>query len=311
MLKIGAYIPVGPLNRLSYQYHYSTVLDNLSDYFDELVLVSSSRESTPDQISNLNRSNIEIISDERSWSNAFEDGNEHIEFGTANKLFNLAKEALSTKKVDILVLIDINMYIRADQFQPFINYCTNLINDNELVGYRYRSLQTKDNFSVPNIRHPWVFNTHHDDWKHVSLEADEAHILNNKFRAERGLFHDAPYYFCDFFPPILNQKDYNEKFEYYIKHLNKYYNNKNQDKDWFNYIRREFNKYKSAPLMDDVVPDEWGEKMFRNIPDHSIYDYFDMLEGNAFDKMKFKLLEYKYRLNVQKKAYSKPTICRC
>ena len=95
-------------------------------------------------------------------------------------------------------------------------------------------------------------------------------------------------------------KDYNDKYEYYIKYLNKYYSNKNQDKDWFKYIRREFNKYNSTPLMPDIEIDEWGKKMIENIPDQSIYDYFDLLGGSKYDRLKFKLLEYKYKLRAQR-----------
>ena len=300
ILKLGVYIPVGPLKRLSYQYNYELILKNLCKKFSEVVLVSTSRESTKKTIRNLGFSNLHIISDERTWFKLDNNGKEKFDFTIADTIYKIAKNKLLELQCDILILVDINMYLSDGQTHKLYNYCNSIISDNKLVGWRYRSLQIKENITIPNIRHPWVHNLKHKYSEYLTLKPDESHFFGNKYRAKRGYFSDAPYYFCDIFPPIMTEKDYNDKYEYYIKYLNKYYSNKNQDKDWFKYIRREFNKYNSTPLMPDIEIDEWGKKMIENIPDQSIYDYFDLLGGSKYDRLKFKLLEYKYKLRAQR-----------
>jgi len=294
-MKIGVYIPVGPLTSLSYQYNYETVLKCLSSTFKHVVLVSSSRKTTAETISHLELNNINVISNELTWGNLDENGVEIANFTKNNIKYNFAKSYLIKEGCDIFLHGDINMYITNEQYSKLEIYCESILKNNELIGWRYRSLQILDKFTVPNMRHPWIHNLNHPDSSKLSLKPDETHLNEIKYRAERGNFYDAPFYFYDIFPPMLTEKDYYEKFEYYIKHVNVYYNKsgKGYDCHWFDYIEREYNKFKGSEMME-VTLDKWGKEILKNMPDNNIYEYFKLLESGYFGKLKYKYYKWKY-----------------
>lgn len=287
------YIPVGPIYRLSYQYHVKTVLENWTTYFDHVVVISNSRETVELPI---NRKNLTLISDSDSWFPQNENGDEVTDWDVISRNAQRVKDYSLVKEHDIYIVGDILFYISGDQYQRFDRYCDQLVSSNQLFYYRYRSFQVFDRLLVPSIRHPWIININHQDFQESKVFPDELRVDGRIYRAERGQFKDAPCHFYDMYPAILTKRDYHDKYEYYIKYLNEYYNNQGQGKDWLAFVAREYNKYKSIPPAECQKLDQWGLKMVSNIPEKTIYKYFNQLDSGVLGKSLWKINRLRNKL---------------
>lgn len=94
-------------------------------------------------------------------------------------------------------------------------------------------------------------------------------------RAQRGFFLDAPYFIADFFPPILREKDFWDKYEYYLKQVWDYYDC-NKDIDWPSYEKKQLHKAMQSPINTNATLSEWGWRMMKSIPHDSCVHEWDM-----------------------------------
>ena len=214
-MKICAYIPVGPLDSMGFQYLSDIVLRENSKYFDKLYVVSSYRgtKSLPYEADN-----IELISDERSWF-PLQNGKELFtikEYDDRHQfIFQLARE----DGYDFLLHIHINQLIDKRNFEKLYKYAQDIYDLNKDYGYLYKSYLIGKKIMVPDRRLPYLINLHSK--KTFCWGADSLWVNNHKLYIKAHRSKNVEYFIYDI-DGLLTEEDSKNRWDFYTIHLYKY-----------------------------------------------------------------------------------------
>lgn len=271
---LSAVVLVGPIQRLGYQYHAQLTLENFVTYFDKVYVISSSRETRQLPVQS---DKIRFVSDERSWFELDAEGREAFDFHKLVENWMRMIRKAAEAGDDFILNIDINEYIDAENFQKLLAYCQQLQDENEPYGYRYRAYQILDQITYPNVRKPWLLNLKHADFPQIQMYPDAIYYKGEKFLAERGIFTEAPYYITDIFPSALTERDFDEKYEYYIKYVQEeWYPGYPKLDNWEFYVEIHKSKVNKEVLNLKAVLSEWGVRVIENFPQETIFSEIDI-----------------------------------
>jgi len=274
-LKIAAMLQVGPLDSMGYQYNHDITIECLHAFFDKVYIASSTPKLT-ELPEHLQYDNVELLSTPSTWLQHNTDG---LPIFNLTKpipgLNHVLKKAIKDGYCDLALKVELFQYIDQKNFAALRAYCDQIIESDHLFGYRYKALQTRQYIAHPTMCHPALFNLRHDRILSIHIGTDKIEHGEQVVHAKRGLFLDAPYFITDFFPPILCEKDFLDKYEYYLKPIWDYYNC-NKDMDWPSYEKKQLHKAMQSPINPNATLSEWGWRMMKSIPHDSCVHEWDM-----------------------------------
>lgn len=211
-MKIAGFIPVGPLDRMGYQYISGATLARNAAVLDCLYVLSSTPQTTSLPYT---ADNIRLISDERSWSATYEGDEERfnmLEDKNPYFLFELAKD----DGYDFLINIHINQYFDDFGASGLYDYAAKLLRYGADFGYVWKSYQIGETLCLPDKRLPWLVNLH--STKSMKFIPDGLEISSSQLYIKSGIFLSCPYYIVDV-DGLLTEEDCTKRWEYFEKYL--------------------------------------------------------------------------------------------
>lgn len=274
-IQIAALVPIGPLNRFSYQYNSKLVLENLCLSFDKVYVISSSRENKRLPVDS---DKISFISDSSSWFEIGDDNKELFSFEKLNEnLISVAGQAKHSG-YEFGLHIHINQYIDEKNCLRLKDYCRTIYEGDKAFGYVYKAYQIRDKITYPDTRLPWLINLKH--LSGVRFDCDSIHLGGEHVKIASGLYSDAPYYITDIFGE-MTEKDFYERYEYYLRHVGAA---GEKGADW-NYWRKYYQDKANKKIFNSSAElSEYGVKAFENIPGNALVNQI-VLEGFDFLKL--------------------------
>jgi hypothetical protein len=225
-VKIAVVFPIGSIEKFGYQYQTKNILNILSDSFDKVIIASTTRETKKLPVE---KENIELITDETLMFQL--DNNKEI--FSIYTLYNAEKKCMDVAKkqgFDFVVRMSINMYIDKCNEIKMRKYCEKLKKEDKPYGFSAKAFQLKDLICYPNTLLPIVINLKHLD--QFKFDIDVLEYQNKRISWQGGLHKNSDFFIIDVFA-IETEKDFKEKYNWYIKSYMKEWQSK--DIGPFNY----------------------------------------------------------------------------
>ncbi len=289
-MKLSALVSVGPIQRMSYQYNAKLALENYATYFDNIYVVSSSRET---QSLPIESNKILFFSDENYWMPLKADGKEGMNFNqfwvNTDRIHKLAQE----NGDDFLMYVDINQYIDEENANKLREYCRRLKKRNKPFGYKYKAFQIIDKITYPDKRHPWLLNVNHRAFSTIRMHVDSIYYGNNiNVRSQNGFWTNPPFYVTDILPPFMNKMEFLEKFDFYIKYVNLWYRNEEGIPDYELHSNNILKKINSQVANPHAKLSFWGKRALENIPKDSVLYEWDINLSKINPRLKSLVSKY-------------------
>ena len=157
-MKIAILCPIGPLDRFGYQYNHMITLQSFSEFADHIYLCSSTRTDAYIDKVLATFNNVTYISDERTWFEEDEEGNEFFSVFDFERNNDVALESCLADGMDCALHIHINQYIERRGFSALRTRIANLLQSREPFDWLYRRYQLYDRLFYTDTRHPWMLN---------------------------------------------------------------------------------------------------------------------------------------------------------
>ena len=263
-LKIGAIVPVGEIDNMGYQYNVETVLNNLIDNFDFIVVVSSSRKTVRLPVEH---HKIKLYSSSEFWSKLDLNGNESFDFNNTNTSRMLSE--LTALGFDFAVNISINQYIDPDKMIGLNKYCYWLKRENKKFGWLYKSCQVGEFVTYPYARLPWVINLKFSE--EISFCPDAIRFGSEHVYIQNGFYPEAPFHVVDIYGE-LTKADYDVKVSKYLTFLDNF----NPLIDWKTVVKYHEKKLEQRVLRRSSRLSETGMKVLNNYHSESLTNLMDI-----------------------------------
>ena len=274
---LAAIVAVGPMDSMGYQYNSLLVLNNLTHYFDYVLVGSNTRRTKK---LGIDHPKIKFFSNEEYWDpiiNGVEKLN--IKNKVTTKLLGEAR----LLKVDFVVNVCINQYIDDINYVNLKNYCSVLLQRNIPWGWLYKSYQIGMDVTYPNIRLPWIINVKYSE--NMEFQPDSLFYQSKTVEHENGFFEYAPFVFFDLFCEF-NFQDLNEK-KLFLKNTNWDVGPMLFQNGSKNNILTYFQKKLTSKVRNENYQlSKWGLDAYKNYPIDSI---LNMLEKKYESYLRVKL----------------------
>ena len=232
-LKIAALVPVGPLDRMGYQYYWKDTLDNHSQSFDRVYVCTNLYENIGLEFEH---DNIELVYHEDLLKEKDNVGSESYSQKKVKQAVEAGVEKIKNDGYDFIVMIMINNYIDKENMLKMRKYLQNIKQLNKPFGVYGRSFQIYDKICHPSAIMTYILNLNSPEKKEFSN--DKIIVDNKEYPWINGLFLDVPFEIVDVYGEYT-EKDFKEKHEWYIYQLAKDLNNSNETEfDFKQYISR-------------------------------------------------------------------------
>ena len=292
-MKICAAIPVGPIDRMGYQYLTKYLISNNALLFDKLYLYSSTREITANDFK---LKNVEVISDARTWDILSEDGSECFDMRVNREKRRSASAYVirkaATDGFDVLMNLSVNQYIDEYNYKNLVDYSRKIISKNKPFGYLWKSYQYRDLICYADKKLPWLINLKYS--KNLSFVPDGILYNELEYSIRDGFFIYPKYTIYDL-DGMLTNEDSCLKWEYYEKYLSNNlvpYNATAKKEYVLNKIRKKIfaHKYVHADTMDSIL------NAYKTGSQYYQYDIPNELKKNNLRKILMYIISCKIRI---------------
>lgn len=184
-MKIGIYTPIGNLDKYGYQYNYETILNNLQNFGDEILLISSSRENREGNFKKFNK--IKFISNNKTQ---FEIKNNKEVYSLATQIKNqgYALDYFKKNNFDVYLIIHINQYIPENSAVGIRNVCRKMIDEKKPYEWLYKKYQLHDIIFNSDFKLPWIINLRIDNPYRVKSDSIKNRQTKEIIKIEHGNF---------------------------------------------------------------------------------------------------------------------------
>lgn len=274
-MKIGIYTPIGRLDKYGYKYHYKTVLDNLQNFADEVLLISTTSENKPEDFENFSK--IKFISNKNTWFDII-DGQEIFSHDQFPPNEALAVEYFKKNNFDIYLHIHVNQYIPESSADELLEVCRKMLEEDKPFEWLYKKYQLRDVIFNSDICVPWILNLKIENPYRITADSITNMSTKDKIKIRSGNFVK---YNSKAIVDILEEftiEDAQNKYEFTIKELrkmNRTYNPADISNLIFNkdeyllYCLNKINmKYKSEESLDET-----GKKILVNSGTNFVSSY--------------------------------------
>lgn len=274
-MKIGIYTPMGRLDKYGYKYHYKTVLDNLQNFADEVLLISTTPKNKPEDFADFSK--IKLISNKNTWLDII-DGQEIFSHDKFIPNEELAVEYFKKNNFDIYLHIHINQYIPENSVSGLLEVCRKMLKKKKPFEWLYKKYQLRDIIFNADVCVPWILNLKIENPYIVTPDSLTNQQNGAILRIKSGNFKKFNDIAIVDVIGEFNLEEAKEKFELTIKELRKY--NKTYDKndksnlifDKTEYLLYHQNKVNRKSKSKEK-PDKTGLKILKN-SENNFVSYF-------------------------------------
>ncbi|MCB0330432.1 MAG: hypothetical protein KDD70_12235 [Bdellovibrionales bacterium] len=265
-VSIAVQIPLGPIERMGYQYNTALVLENMAHYFDHVLVISNSPETTSLPFSS---EKLEFISGPSEWPSDSGSCAARFDLEQIHRNNDRGLALLADRGFDICIQGDILQYLDDQNAEKLYSLCKEMVRNGRAWEYKYRGFQILDRIYVPSLRGARIINLHFFEKGKMRLRADQLEVGDQIFRAERGMFHDAPCFFIDIYPPLWTEDDYQEKYDYYLIKIDEFYDKPPRERSWNAHLAADLRKAQAQTRIHNYKLSDWGERALANLPSDS------------------------------------------
>lgn len=242
-MKIGILCPIGPLDRLGYQYHAIPILRSLTAFGTKVYLCSSTRNRA--QIDDILAAfpNVEYIAGPETWFQQDEQGEEVHDIFRITANATLAMEHARRDGMDVGISIHISQYVQDRVMAPLRATAQAMLDQGRPYAWLYKKYQLYDHLFHADRRVPWILNlhidnpyaitpdsiTHRDTSERILIEAgdyrnhDDIAIVDCPMeRTPQDLvaFKDFTRFYAELNPNAPTEFDWDYIRDYYIRKFN-------------------------------------------------------------------------------------------
>jgi hypothetical protein len=185
-MKIGIVCPIGPLDRYGYQYNHTTVLENLSTFATRVYLCSSTRNRANVDGLLARFHNVEHISNENTWFDMDESGNEIFRISKVEHNINLTLDRCRQDGMDCAIQIHINQYVPSRNMENLRRLCQDMLRAERPFEWLYKRYQLGNRIFHTETRVPWMLNLQIDNQFHVRADSLHHNDGGQKYAIEHG-----------------------------------------------------------------------------------------------------------------------------
>ena len=260
--KVAFLVPVGPLKRLGYQYHYEYVLNNFKEFADHIFLVSCSEEANEITFD----SKLTLIDDilyEKDSS-----GKESYDIKRSVKAVNEATKKVKALGYDILIQVHINQYIGAEEYKNF-KLVTEWVYKKKIPYYWYSiNCQVLDKVSGTYAITPYILNLNYSpvpQFSDDSIGCDSSELA--RLKKTSNMNFENTFTVTDIVG-AFTRKDWDDKYDYYIKKMRSQLGHKHSENDFEKIAEKQGNKM--ADLVYRLTESEMENEILDQYPADSM-----------------------------------------
>lgn len=213
-MRIGIIVPIGRIDKYGYQYLNEIIFNNLANFADHVLVISSSRHTNQQVFENYE--NLEFISNNNSWFK-LDNGEEQFSFEIIDKNNNYCKEKLHEEGYDVAILIHNNQYIPKSSEKKLIKSCLKMIEKKEPYRWYYKKYMCGNLLFNADRGLPWILNLTIDNpWEYYT-DAIKHNKHGNSVSIRTGNFKKYNNQAIRDVPWEMTIQDANEKYELFIR----------------------------------------------------------------------------------------------
>lgn len=274
-MKIGICTPVGRLDKFGYQYNSSTILKNLQNFADEVLVVSTSDFNKHEDFNGFEK--VSCISNPDTWFDV-KDGEDIFSFNKLIENHVLAMDYFKKQNFDIFLSVHINQYIPQSSYKGLYKVFEKMLQNKKPFEWLYKKYQVKDLLFDADVCLPWILNLNIDNPYRMYSDSIKHINTNEQVSIRHGHFKS---YNDIAIIDILGEETVNdvmEKHNFTIKELriltNEYNpsNASNLSFDEKKYLHYYLSKTNQKKLSNDAL-DTTGQNILNNSQDDFVSKY--------------------------------------
>lgn len=191
-MKIVVNIPVGPLDRMGYQYNYAIAIESAARFADHVYVMSSTRDDAVARAAVAPYANVSLISDANTWFELDAEGREYYRMARFEEALDYIEEVARAAGFDALLMIHINHYIPVAAHEALRRDCAAMLAAGDLFAWLYKRHLFADQLYHADQRRPYILNLTTDPLKLVAPDT-----LINQRTGERTPSESGDYSACD------------------------------------------------------------------------------------------------------------------
>lgn len=259
LARIAAVVPIGPIDRMGYQYNYELCLRNLAKNFDFVYLISNKSQD----IKTFGLKNVVVIMNENTLFKI----HNNVEIFDMQQIFDNVHIAMNQAKKDgnhYAVQLSINNYVENGFRSAILTEIKKKLT-NKAWGWLYKAYQVRDEITEPSVRVPYIINLKY--LSDITFKADSICYRSETIRIEDGFWKlKKNPYIVDIFGDY-NESDFKEKWDYYEQNLYSFLNIQPKMPNWAHRIAYLNAKLKNKFFSKKV--DSIGLQAYKNLPKDS------------------------------------------
>jgi hypothetical protein len=301
-IQIAALVPIGPLNRMGYQYYWKDIIENHANVFDKVYVCTNLYENIDLKF---DYDNVELVYHKDLLLEKNSTGKEEYSQIKVKQAVEAGVEKIRKDGLDFVVMIMINSYLDDENAVKMRKYLKRLKKEKKPFGVYTNAFQIYDKVFYPREIMPYILNLKSLEKKEFST--DKIIIDNVEYPWIGGsLFENTSFTIIDI-DGEQTEGDYKEKYNWYHKSLSREMEGKEIGK--FNFserIKNLENRMLTIVVNKDYQLSELGYKIKNSYPENSIFrltkmkysNYYIQKIKNIYRKFRFK--KYRKLLNLYK-----------
>jgi hypothetical protein len=286
--KIACSIPIGSLTKFGYQYHWETVLENVSRVFDKVYLISTANENPPECFSKYSK--IKFVKSHKYTFLRHANGSEYFDIKKIYRGYNDSLIWAREDNVSVVLWMSINMYISELNISKLRDFARMLLGRDIPYGLCGKAFQIGSAICYANTKIPALINLNHLD--DVALDIDVLEYKGKRIGWQGGLYEDGEFYITDVYGSFT-PKDLKDKYEWYERSYMRDW--KGIDLGEFD-ARREQTKFlrklSKLVLNENCTLDATGQKIASEFPSDCLANTLDLTFSSYWSAKLKSYLQY-------------------